>query len=84
VTVIYKIAHSDADFMVEDPAMNAAGQLAPFASWGAVQLSNAEVRVGGRWLPAGALQISMVQHGKTTASAGPLGDGGTSFTATQS
>lgn len=33
-TASYKIAHNDADFIVEDPTMNAAGRLAPFAYWG--------------------------------------------------
>jgi hypothetical protein len=84
--VSYKIAHTDADFIVEDPSVNAAGKLAPFANWGAVMFSHMQVRVGQRWLPAGALRalrIDMVQHGKATAMTGPLGTGGTSFTAIQ-
>jgi hypothetical protein len=85
-TASYKISHDDADFIIEDPSMNSAGRLAPFANWGAVNFSNMEVRVGQRWLAAGALQslrIDMIQHGTTKAEAGPLGPGGTSFTAIQ-
>jgi hypothetical protein len=35
-TVSYKIAHNDADFVIENPSVNAAGKLAPFANFGAV------------------------------------------------
>jgi Peptidase A4 family len=85
-TVSYRIAHSDADFIVEDPAINPAGRLAPFATWGQVMFSSMEVRVGQRWRPAGALRalrIDMLQHGSAKASAGPFLLGGTSFTALQ-
>jgi hypothetical protein len=85
-TVSYKIAHSDADFIVEDPSVNSAGTLAPFANWGLVRFTGMEVRVGQRWLPAGtlpALRIDMIQHRHTKASAGTLTPTGTSFTATQ-
>jgi hypothetical protein len=85
-TVSYKITHDDADFIIEDPSMNAAGRLAPFANWGAVMFSKMEVRVGQRWLAAGdlpALRINMIQRGRAKATTGPLGSGGTSFTVIQ-
>jgi hypothetical protein len=44
------------------------------------------LRWGQRWLAAGdlpGLRINMIQHGKISASAGPLGPGSTSFTAVQ-
>jgi hypothetical protein len=85
-TVSYSIAHDDADFIVEDPTMNAAGKLAPFALWGSVKFSNMAVRIGQRWLPAGALRslrFDMVRHGRTVATVGPLQAGGTSFVARQ-
>lgn len=85
-TVTYKIADNNADFIVEDPTVNDAGTLAPFATWGQVLFRHMEVRVGERWLPAGELRgsrINMIRHGRAVATAGPLLANGTSFVATQ-
>jgi hypothetical protein len=84
--VSYKITHNDADFIIEDPSVNQAGKLAPFATWGTVTFTGMQVRIGQRWVPAGtlpSLRINMTQHRHIRASAGLLGSAGTSFTATQ-
>ena len=85
-TLAYKIAGNRAYFIVEDPAVNMSGTLAPFATWGQVLFSHMEVRVGERWRPAGELRgsrIDMDQQDRAVATAGPLLAKGTSFVATQ-
>jgi hypothetical protein len=74
------------DFIVEDPAVNMSGTLAPFATWGQVIVGHMEVRVGERWLPAGELRgsrIDLTRHDRAVATTGPLLANGTSFVATQ-
>jgi Peptidase A4 family len=83
--VSFKTA-GNADFIVEDPAVNMSGTLAPFATWGQVLFTHVAVRVGQHWRPTGeigGLRIDMIQRGRTVATAGPLLDAGTSFVATQ-
>lgn len=85
-TVTYKIEHDDADFIVEDPSVNSAGKLAPFARWGTVTFTRMQVRVGSHWHAAAALRslrFTMIQHKTTIAAASPLQPSGTSYTADQ-
>jgi len=65
-------------FVVEDPddgPAGPAGPFFPFPHWGAVTISNMQVRVNGSWVPAASLygyRINMVRGGRVLASAGPL------------